>query len=150
MTADGEAWSDAWPNTAAGARSWLARFRELRSAADRATTPRDLRAIARADRALVEEALEAIAANVVRLTAERTRTNATIDRSDWPATTASTEYGGSELTRAERSTWPPGLPFDVLLRLHRIEQLDAEIRKARRDLQALDRATTSVVQFRAE
>ena len=147
VTADGAAWSDTWPNTAAGARSWLARFRELRSAADRATTPRDLRAIARADRALVEEALEAIAANVDQLIAERERINASIDRSDWPDTAATTEYGGSDITRAERSTWPPDLPLDTLLLLHRIELLNDEIRKARQTLQSLDRAT---LQVRAE
>ena len=124
----------------AGIHTWRARYEELLRADARARTPRDHRAVAREDRALVAEALAAVAAQRARLSAERARVNALIDRSGWPTTPTTDEYGGSEFTIAERRKWPPGLPLDDLRWLVRIEQLDAQIRALRRDSQALDRA----------
>ena len=124
----------AWINT------WRARYDELLRADRRARTPRDHRAVAREDRALVAEALAAVAEQLARLSAERTSVNALIDRSNWPTTATTNDYGGTEWTIAERSRWPPGLPLDDLRWLVRIEQLDAQIRALRRDSQALDRA----------
>ena len=123
-----------------GIHTWRARYDELLRADRRARTPRDRRAVAREDRALVAEALAAVAEQPARLSAARTRIDALIDRSNWPTTATTTEYGGTEWTIAERSSWPPGLPLEVLRRLARIEQLDAKIRELRRDLQGLERA----------
>ena len=123
-----------------GIHTWRARYEELRRADSRARTPRDRRAVAREDRALVAEALAAVAAWRARLAEERALVNALIDRSGWPTTPIPNDYGGSEFTIAERRKWPPGLPLDDLRWLVRIEQLDAQIRALRRDSQALDRA----------
>ena len=84
--------------------------------------------------------MDALAEHVARFSAERTRIDAAIDRSNWTTTSTTTKYGGAAWTIAERSSWPPDLPLEVLRRLVRIEQLDANIRELRRDLQALERA----------
>jgi hypothetical protein len=123
-----------------GIHTWRARYEELLRADARARTPRDHRAVAREDRALVAEALAAVAAQRARLAAERARFNALIDRSGWPTTPIPNDYGGSEVTAAERRKWPPGLPLDDLRWLVRIEHLDAQIRELRRVDQGLDRA----------
>lgn len=119
--------------------TWRARYDELLRADRRARTPRDHRAVAREGRALVAEALDFVADRLAHLSAARTSIGALIDRSNRSTTGTSNEYGGTEWTIAERSSWPPGLPLDVLRRLTRIEQIDAEIRELRRELQALER-----------
>ena len=88
----------AWINT------WRARYDELLRADRRARTPRDHRAVAREDRALVAEALDFVAERLARLSAARTSIDALIDRSNWSTTGTTNEYGGTEWTIAERSS----------------------------------------------
>ena len=94
--------------------TWRARYDELLRADRRARTPRDRRAVAREDRALVAEALAAVAEQLARLSAALTRVDALVDRRSWSTTATTTEYGGTEWTIAERSSWPPGLPLEDL------------------------------------
>ena len=94
-----------------------------------ARTPRDKRALARADRALVVDCCGATIECIACKTAERESIAATIDQSgesyDWPPTASITD----------RESWPVSLPLDILLRLINIEHLDLELRQLQRDLQ---------------